>query len=715
MTLPDPQEPSVLDYVKARLNPWQKQKIQIPEPAPSPEEPDSNPAYHSFPRLDWNLSGWARLPWRTALALALALYAQLLLEPETRAIFPALALYAAALLLMLWAFFLGEFQLPAVPKAQPQTDPQTFGRFSFLLGIALAVVAFPLFAKNLFDGFNLTLWLGAIALLLFSFWRSDSDPARLTRWASWFSREHWHIRISRHSLLLLLLAGLILFFRFYQLESVPAEPFSDHAEKLWDVYDLLHGKPYVFFERNTGREFLQFYITAAVAAIFQTGLSFLSLKLGTVLIGLFALPYIYLLGREGGGARVALLALFLAGTAYWLNTISRIGLRFPLYPALAAPVIYHTLRGLRSQNRNDFLLAGIFLGLGMHGYSPFRLVPLAVMLAVSLYLLHPAAQGKRKQTVVLFGLLVLVSFVVFLPLFAYSLGHWEMFLFRGLSRLGETEQAFAAPPWQIFLENNYRAMLMFNWDDGEIWVHSVTHRPALDVVSAVLFALGYVFVLVRYLQKRGWLDAFLLLAIPVLLLPSTLSLAFPGENPSLNRTGAAGVVVFVIAAMALDGLYNAFRGVSSGRGRRLGALILLGGLLSVSAFQNYDLVFHQFAAQFRAGAWNTSDMGRVIRGFVMMGNPVENAWVVPYPHWVDTRLVGIQSGFVMRDAALFTGSLGESLSVPGNKLFIVKHDDAVSLQTLQDLYPAGTWVLFDSDLEGKDFYIFSVLSPAPAP
>ena len=78
---------------------------------------------------------------------------------------------------------------------------------------------------------------------------------------------------------------------------------------------------------------------------------------------------------------------------------------------------------------------------------------------------------------------------------------------------------------------------MFNIDDGEIWVHSVPHRPALDTVSAALFLLGVVLILIRYIRNRHWLDLFLLISIPLLLMPSILSLAFPGENPALNRAG----------------------------------------------------------------------------------------------------------------------------------------------------------------------------------
>lgn len=554
-------------------------------------------------------------------------------------------------------------------------------------------------------------------------------------------RERWQITLTRSGLLLLGAIALVLFFRLYNLDGVIAEPFSDHAEKLLDVYDVTQGRYFVFFDRNTGREFIQFYWTALVAWIFDTGLTFMSLKLGTALIGLFALPYIYLLGREVGGTRVALFALLLAGTAYWLNTISRIGLRFPLYPAFAAPVLYHLVRGLRRQSRNDFILAGLFLGLGLHGYSPFRFVPFAVVLGVGLYLIHAASKGFRKQTLTLFVMLVLASVIVFLPLGRYAIDRPDMFAYRALTRIAGDNLPQAETPverfwksltspanpdsskplYQVFFDNSSKALIMFQYDNGGIWVHSIPGRPALDFVSAALYTLGCAFLFVRYLVRRNWLDLFLLLSIPLLMMPSILSLAFPGENPSLNRTGAAAVVVFVIAAQMLDGLYNGLRGVCSARenaragdsatprrGNRAFALVIVLGLLAISIFQNYYLVFDRFAEQFRAAAWNTSDIGRVIRAFVAAGNDVDNAWVVPYPYWVDTRLVGIQTGYPNRDAALWPEEFERTLEVPGNKLFIVKNEDLDSLGLLRGLYPSGALGQFNSPIEGKDFWIFTV-------
>ncbi|MBI3738272.1 MAG: hypothetical protein HY258_04420, partial [Chloroflexi bacterium] len=184
----------------------------------------------------------------------------------------------------------------------------------------------------MFTSVNLSFWFLALALFIGSLWLKNlNQPSFVRRLSDFFSHRSWQINISRWTLLILAATTLIIFFRVYHIQQTPAEPFSDHAEKILDVYDVSRGQTHIFFPRNTGREAIQMYWTLLMSWIFGTGLSFLTLKIGTVLFGLFTLPYIYLLGKEIGGARVGLIAFVFAGIGYWPNVIARIGLRFPLY------------------------------------------------------------------------------------------------------------------------------------------------------------------------------------------------------------------------------------------------------------------------------------------------------------------------------------------------------------------------------------------------
>src|SRR5690606_4349343 len=326
-----------------------------------------------------------------------------------------------------------------------------------------------------------------------------------------------------------------------------------------------------------------------------------SLKLGTVLLGILTVPFVYQLGKEFGNQRVAILVLFLFGIAAWPNIISRIGLRFPLYPLFAAPTLLYLMRGLRTHNRNNFIIAGIFLGLGLHGYSPFRMMPILVVVAFVLYVLHLRSKEYRLQTLWRFLIVVIMSVFVFAPLMRYWISRPDLFGYRAFSRLGNVETELPGPAWQIFASNLYKGLLMFNWDDGQIWVHSVTNRPALDLITAALFLLGVVFLIVRYIRQRDWRDLLLLISIPILIMPSVLSLAYPAENPALNRAGGASIPVILIAALALDGFITSFG--PEGK-RKFIAYALTGVMLATSAFFNYDLVFHQFSEPYKMAAWN---------------------------------------------------------------------------------------------------------------
>jgi hypothetical protein len=727
-------EISVLDYVKAKLAFWRHSELALPQggngsdegmPGQAGAQPN-DPAYAvqvgTAPASIESPSRAAvlpvvaeqakstpttsSLPWLAWASLLLAIIAQRSLEPSIRSTGLALALYLASTVMIIASIWTEGLSLPSRSHPLPRRDPLSLNEAALWVGIPLTAVAFLTLGGNLFTRTNLLLWIAATAAILWAFWIPASTQT------SWFfravtalRRDAWRLVISRESLLVAAVLAVSIFFRVYRMNEVPPEMFSDHAEKLLDVWDVLQGRTYIFFQRNTGREGLQMYLTAAMASIFGAGISFTSLKLGTILAGILTLPYIYLLGKEVASARTGILAMLLAGIAYWPNVISRVALRFALYPLFVAPVLYYLIRGLRSGNRNDFQLAGLFLGLGLHGYTPFRIIPVVVLIAVALYLLHAQSQGLRRQTLAALVMLASVAMVVFLPLLRVisNPDYRALFFFRGVSRLEGV-----AEPLQVFLQNMGRALLMFNWDDGEIWVHSVTHRPALDVVTAALFVLGCLLLIVRYIRRRHWLDLFLLLSIPLLMLPSILSLAFPGENPALNRTAGAIIPVFLIAGLSLDSLLRLWETRWNSLAGKVFSWSLAAFLLILALFQNYDLVFNQYYTQFRLSSWNTSELGAVMRGFAASIGEGENAWVIPYPHWVDTRLVGMHAGYPTRDTALQPDQIDTTEEIPGPKLFMLHPEDRGSYTALRGLYPQGILKEYASQVAGKDFLIYFV-------
>jgi hypothetical protein len=681
-------EPSILDYLKSLLRGDHfdiKAYFGIEQDGEKPEAPVSQIEANS-----------ERIRWQVILGAIQAVIGQSFLEPAHRQILPAVALYLAAGV-FLWLGFRRE-NLNEFVKADGSFE-QAFSSdmhlLYFAVSMGLLVAAFLLLKDNTFTLLNISVWLASIVFFVLSIWEKEEYPKRKTQ------------RIS-YIILFALVLAVSTFYRFYRLNQVPGEMFSDHAEKLLDVMDVLNGKTSIYFTRNTGREAFQFYMTAAIIRLFHTGISFLSLKLGTTFCGLVTLPFIYLLGKQLTNKWIGLLAMLMAGMAYWPNVISRVALRYTLYPLFAAPVMYFLFRGLSRRSRNDLIISGLLLGLGLHGYSPVRILPIYVVLVFVIYWLHTRLKRNRWNDVWVLGLLAFSAFIVFLPLFRYFLENPELVSYRALSRMTSLEQPLEGSTGLIFLGNLWKSLVMFFYDNGQIWVHSIPHRPALDMATAAFFFVGIIYEVKKYLANHQWEDLALLLAIPVLMLPSIMSLAFPNENPSLNRSGGAIVPVFIIAAI---GLYQCAKGLFNRTEPAL-SRIILGAFLTLSllcsGYQNYDLVFNQYDKEFIDGAWNTSEIGAVIKDFIAQGNPYENAHVVPYPYWVDTRLVGINAGVPWKDYALWAEDFESTLNTPGNQLFILKPEDTDSLELLQMLYPDGKDEIFYSKTIGKNFIIYSI-------
>lgn len=700
-------EPSILDYVKALFSLRKPPAIPALAAGEKPakvRQPRPRAKVQAAARLDWE-----RLPWRSFGAMLLMLTAQYEWSPPQNSWPAGVVLAAAAVALAVWAHRENEWRLSQLEKAQVERKQLKLRRLPLALGVFFFATTFLLAGGNRFTFLNVTCWLLSNVFVLAAFWQTRRNPR--TAWADWRERlaqSEWRIPVTRWALLLLAAFVVIGFFRFSQLEAMPAEMISDHAEKLLDVNDIVNGQPSIFFERNTGREPLQFYLTAWVAGLFNTGISFLSLKLGTVLLAFFSLIYIYLLGKELGGRWVGLFALVLVGVAFWPNLLARTGLRFSLYPTFAAPTLYYLIRGLRRGNLNDFLLSGLFMGLGLNGYTAFRIMPIVAGAALVLFGIHTPSAELRRRGLIGFALLALMALLVCTPLLRYAVEHPTQFGERTLTRMFEAERAYTEPAIVTFAGNVWKGLGLFNVNGGQIWLVGLSGEPAFDPFSAALLLLGVVIAGLRYARSRSWLDLFLLLAIPLMMLPSTLSLAFPEENPAMNRASGAWIPAFLLCALALDTLVHSARERLGGNlGLRVAQFTGVAALLII-ILANAGLFFNEYIEIYDRSSWNTSELGTVIADYAASFGSLDSAWVVANAHWVDTRLVGINAGNTTRDYGIWPDQLATTLEVPAPKLFVVRVGDELGLSTLQQLYPQGLLSTHPSRVPGKEFLTYFV-------
>jgi hypothetical protein len=593
-----------------------------------------------------------------------------------------------------------------------------------LAGVAalLSAVTFFTVPDNEFTLIGATAWLISLVTWLAAFWDGPAPWQTLLN-RDWGGEFRWSL--SSPLFLLLVIIGLAATVRLARLDSVPIEMTSDHVEKLLDVERILEGRRPIFLPNNGGREVFGFYLYALADSVFGFAApTHLLLKTVNAVLGLLTLPLIFLAAREiSDDDALALLAALAVGLAWWPNSISRNGLRFPLAPLFAALALWLFVRALKRRERNSALLAGLTLGLGLYGYTAIRIAPIMMALAFGLYALQSWRWATAAQAARWLALSGVVFVAAAMPLVRYAYDDPDAFLFRSLTRITGDPGEERPPTWTVLLENEWNSLRMFHWTSDNAWLVSPPGQPALDWVMGGLFVGGLGVLVYRVVSQRRWLEAFLILCIPVALLPSTLALAFPIENPSIFRSGSALPLVFIVVALGLRLLLETGRRLLPGRGGAWLGLGLVGVAVAATYQVNWRILFIDYAEHYSRSARNASDVGQVIRGFAASIGSYNTAWVRPYPHWVDTRSVGMYAGNFQRDYAIGFEELADTQAVAGPKLFIFNLQDTevrpdgepATLPELRRLYPNGQLSTFTSQRpDNKDFLIYSVpASSAP--
>jgi len=616
--------------------------------------------------------------------------------------------------------------------------PRRVPRALILSAAVLAILTFFFSTGSQFTADNLLAWGLSIVVFFYAFWEPEKD---WQTWNEWLRQRAASardvlargVRLSPTALGLCAILLVGVFFYFHNLDGVPAEMDSDHAEKLLDVNDVVNGDlAPIFFERNTGREPLQFYLTALFVKLADHPLDYMALKLMTATLGLLVIPGTFLFVRELFDDDVALFAAAWLAIGKWPVTIARMGLRFPLTPVFIAPLMFFLLRGLKYQRRNDFLMAGLFLGAGLYGYNAFRLAPLLVIGLLGLWLfVGPRMDWSQLHRYAANSALMFACmFVVLMPLLRYGTEHPDQVVYRMATRLVGEGQPLPGNPAEILATNVANVAVMFNWTGDSAWPNSVLGDPALDYVSGGLFLLGLALALYRMVRYRQAAYAFVLIGLATMLLPSALSLAFPNENPSLVRAGGAIPFVFVIVALPLAWFLRAVNhavvsareahtsqsnlGIASSPTTllamtKVGAMVAIAFLFAIGARANFLRYFRDLDQSYREYSWNASEVAAVIRGFAESVGDVDHAWILLYPHWVDTRNVAINLGQIGWEHTLPSAEDARAYANDSaNQLYVLNEKDSTNLELLQRIFPRGQPRVFHARTPGHDFIIFYV-------
>ncbi|MDP2676740.1 MAG: glycosyltransferase family 39 protein [bacterium] len=366
-----------------------------------------------------------------------------------------------------------------------------------------------------------------------------------------------------HIVLLLLILGIAVFLRVFNLQDIPPGVYPDVAMNGNNaLYTLDTGTPEVFYPENNGREGLFIVLLAWLMSIF--GQDIWVLRLPSALFGILTVFGTYLLTKElfrethkDKAEVIALLAAFFIATSFWHINFSRIGFRAimaPFFLTFGFYFLWLTLRKDISATKRILAatLGGVFFGGGFYSYIAYRVMPLLLIIpAVRMWQIQGFKNiGKKGCIWCSFALFLFFSFVAVVPLGMYFLEHPADFL-------GRTAQisVFDTPsPLKTLTTNTIQTLGMF-WFSGDTnWRHNFSGAPQLWFPVGILFALGILVHVSSLRKKKYWHTSLFLLGwIALGLLP----VIFSNEGiPHALRALLVIPPVMILAAHAFSSIIH---------------------------------------------------------------------------------------------------------------------------------------------------------------
>jgi len=414
--------------------------------------------------------------------------------------------------------------------------------------------------------------------------------------------------------------------------------------------------------------------------------------------------FVYGIGRQIANRWVGLVAAGLAGVSFWLVLQERAAIGGGLVFPLMAAALFGLLKGLDEQDRRFYLLSAVAVGLGLISNKIFLIYPLVAIVVMLCW-----KKGKSIRAMQLLGLVgvgLLISIITAIPLVRAISMEPMSYLAPILARIGEYEVSYPGSPLSIFIGNFIKALGIVNWSNQGSWVDSIANRGAVDGVTAVFFLAGIITLTKQYQLSKDWKLLALLWLYPVLLLPSVLALAFPTENPSMTRAVGAAIPVLLLAAYGIVEVMKV--AIPALRQKSLAAAVIAGVLiLGPIVVSNNNLVFQQYAYQYKQSAWNVSEIAEVVNRFYSSGRQ-GLSYLISYPYWVDSRAVAISMGRAEQNLSLPGTEIANTLTTSIPKLFILNPMDKNSIAELQAAYPEGIISTYQSTNPDKNFILFIV-------
>lgn len=527
--------------------------------------------------------------------LALAVVAQRGLAAQGLTPLDGLLLYGMACVLFLWG---------APPRPQEEADaplPQVRDWRAWALrgaGMACGAVAGALFWGNWSNPIALALWVGSVFLFGGAAFLADRGAG---------PRHAPPREVPRHWEWLLLACIVLLAFavRAWRVDLYPNGCQSDECNNGMDALRWLQGLPYTPFRlTNEGQATLFTYGIALFFRLF--GASVATMRLTSAVAGALTVWAFYLLARDLYGDRAALLGAALLAGSRWHLTFSRIVYEAILTPLCEVLAFWLLLRGLRDRRWRDLVLGGMALGLGLHTYTAFRVVPLVAAAFVAALALVERQTVRQTWPGLLAGLVGML--LTLNPLGLYALRYPEQFMGRTL-HISVFHEVQAVGNWSPVWSNLRETLGMFHYRGDPASLHNLPGAPMLDVWVGALVVLGVGFMLWHWRRREHLLYLFWTVGVLTL---GVLSAAH--EAPTSRRTIGLIPLLYLLATAVLERVWQAFRAAWRGRGEAVLASFLATLAVASGAGNAYTYFAKQAVhpAVWAAYSPNESAVGRYL-------------------------------------------------------------------------------------------------------
>ncbi len=291
--------------------------------------------------------------------------------------------------------------------------------------------------------------------------------------------------------------------RVYHIDTIPAGIYPDEANNGTNAFDAQFSGQYQwFYPDNNGREGL--YINLIAIAFKLFGVSILTLKLPSIVLGVLTVVGVYLLSRELfiSKPRLALIATYLTAVSFWAINFSRIAFRaITMLPVLTFSFFF-LLRGLRTKKWYHFAIAGFIFGLGFHTYIAFRIGPMLLIVLFALLLMQQGMSFLKEQwrNGIFFIIFACISAV---PIFYTFHIHPDYVSARtgDVSVFSDTKGGIVP----TLTHSLILSLGKFNFYGDQNWRHGFPPYPTLEPFVGLMFAGGIILstiIFITYFYKR---------------------------------------------------------------------------------------------------------------------------------------------------------------------------------------------------------------------